>query len=85
MLKPKHSAFFSTTLDLLLRYLKTRTLVIGGFTADRCVRLTASDTYLRDFRVVVPSDGVASLDREANGLAFWQMRTLLGADVRPSR
>ncbi len=85
VLKPKHSAFFSTTLDLLLRYLKTRTLVIGGFTADRCVLFTASDAYLRDFRVVVPSDGVASLDRQANRLALSQMRTLLGAEVRPSR
>ena len=85
VLKPKHSAFFSTTLDLLLRYLRTRTLVIGGFTADRCVLFTASDAYLRDFRIVVPSDGVASLDRGANQLALSQMRTLLDADVRPSR
>jgi nicotinamidase-related amidase len=85
VLKPKHSAFFSTTLDLLLRYLKTRTLVIGGFTADRCVLFTASDAYLRDFRVVVPSDAVASLDRKANRLALEQMRSLLDADVRPSR
>lgn len=85
VLKPKHSAFFSTTLELLLRYLKTRTLVIGGFTGDRCVLFTASDAYLRDFRVVVPSDGVASLDRAANRLALSQMRTLLGADVRPAR
>jgi nicotinamidase-related amidase len=85
VLKPKHSAFFSTTLDLLLRYLKTRTLVIGGFTADRCVLFTASDAYLRDFRVVVPSDGVASLDRQATRHALSQMRGLLGADVRPSR
>jgi nicotinamidase-related amidase len=85
VLKPKHSAFFSTTLDLLLRYLKTRTLVIGGFTADRCVLFTASDAYLRDFRVVVPSDGVASLDARVNRLALSQMQTLLDADVRPSR
>ena len=85
VLKPKHSAFFSTTLDLLLRYLKTRTLVIGGFTADRCVLFTASDAYLRDFRVVVPSDGVASIDARANRVALAQMRALLDADVRPSR
>jgi nicotinamidase-related amidase len=85
VLKPKHSAFFSTTLDLLLRYLKTRTLIIGGFTAERCVLFTASDAYLRDFRVVVPSDGVASVDAAATRLALSQMRTLLDADVRPSR
>jgi nicotinamidase-related amidase len=85
VLKPKHSAFFSTTLDLLLRYLGTRTIVLGGLTGDRCVLFSASDAYLRDFRLVVPSDGVASIDSGANRRALEQMRALLGADVRPSR
>jgi nicotinamidase-related amidase len=85
VLKPKHSAFFSTTLDLLLRYLGTRTLVLGGLTGDRCVLFTASDAYLRDFRLVVPSDGTVSIDGGANRRALAQMRSLLGADVRPSR
>jgi len=85
VLKPKHSAFYSTTLDLLLRYLKTQTLVIGGLTGDRCVLFTASDAYMRDFRLVVPADGVASIDRGANRRALEQMRTLLGVDVRPTR
>ncbi len=60
VLKPKHSAFFSTTLDTLLRYLGTKTLVLGGFAADMCVLFTANDAYMRDFNVVVPADGVAS-------------------------
>jgi nicotinamidase-related amidase len=85
VLKPKHSAFYSTTLDLLLRYLKTHTLVLGGLTADRCVLFSASDAYMRDFRLVVPSDGVASIDRGANRRALEQMRTLLDADVRPAQ
>src|SRR4051812_39134047 len=41
VLKPKHSAFFSTTLDTLLRYLDTRVLVIGGFATEICVLFTA--------------------------------------------
>src|SRR5438105_3575193 len=31
VLKPKHSAFFSTTLDTLLRYLGADTLILAGF------------------------------------------------------
>ena len=85
VLKTKHSAFYCTTLDLLLRYLGTRTLVLGGLTGDRCVLFTASDAYMRDFRLLVPSDGVASIDRGANRRALAQMRELFGADVRPSR
>ncbi|MDB5312392.1 MAG: vibB [Gemmataceae bacterium] len=60
VLKAKHSAFFSTTLATLLRFLGTRTLVLGGFAADICVLFTANDAYLRDLRLVVPADGVAS-------------------------
>ena len=41
VLKPKHSGFFSTTLDTLLEYLKSRTLIITGLTADNCVLLPA--------------------------------------------
>jgi nicotinamidase-related amidase len=85
VLKPKHSAFFSTTLDLLLRYLKTRTLVLGGLTGDRCILFTASDAYMRDLRLLVPEDGVASIDPAANAAALTQMRALLDADVRPAR
>jgi len=31
VLKPKHSGFYSTTLDLLLQYLGTETLILTGF------------------------------------------------------
>jgi nicotinamidase-related amidase len=85
VLKPKHSAFFSTTLDLLVRYLKTRTLVLGGLTGDRCVLFTASDAYMRDLKIVVPEDGVASIDPADNRRALHQMQALLDADVRPAR
>lgn len=36
VLKPKHSAFYSTTLELLLAYLKTRTVILTGFAGDAC-------------------------------------------------
>jgi nicotinamidase-related amidase len=79
VLKPKHSAFFSTTLDTLLRYLGTRTLVIGGFAADICVVFTANDAYMRDFRVLVPADGVASNDPADRDAALALMRRVLKA------
>src|SRR6266536_3906654 len=59
VLKPKHSGFFSTTLDTLLAYLKAKTLVLTGLTGNFCVFLTASDAFMRDFNIVVPRDCVA--------------------------
>src|SRR5690606_13634517 len=43
VLKPKHSAFFETTLETLLRYLGVRRLILTGITGDICVKLTAND------------------------------------------
>ena len=62
VLKPKHSGFFSTTLDILLDYLGAKALVVAGLTGDNCVLFTASDAYMRDFRLAVPCDCTASID-----------------------
>jgi len=59
VLKPKHSGFFSTTLDTLLNYLGTKTVVLTGMAANICVLFTANDAYVRDFNLVVPADCVA--------------------------
>ncbi|MCA1643847.1 MAG: cysteine hydrolase, partial [Acidobacteria bacterium] len=84
VLKPKHSGFFSTTLDILLDYLQVQTLVVTGLTGDICVLFTASDAYMRDFNLLVPEDCVASADPEENEHALEHMRRVLKADTRPS-
>ena len=84
VLKPKHSGFYSTTLDTLLVYLKAKTLILTGLTGDMCVLFTANDAYLRDFQLIIPSDCVASIDPEENHHALKQMQRVLKADIRPS-
>jgi len=84
VLKPKHSAFYHTTLELLLKHLGTRTVVCTGLAGNICVLFTASDAYLRDLKVVVPADCVASNTEEENHAALDLMKKLLKADVRPS-
>ncbi len=84
VLKPKHSGFFSTTLDVLLEYLEARTLIITGVAGNICVLFTANDAYMRDFNLYVPADCVASNDPEDNRYALQQIRTVLKADVTPS-
>jgi nicotinamidase-related amidase len=84
VLKPKHSGFFSTTLDTLLEYLQARTLILTGLAGNICVLFTANDAYMRDFHLVVPSDCVASNSAEENEHALELMKTVLKADTRPS-
>jgi nicotinamidase-related amidase len=84
VLKPKHSGFYATALDTLLRYLGSETLILAGLTADSCVLFTAADAFLRDFRIVVPRDCVASIDPQEKTRALQRMAKLLDADVRAS-
>lgn len=84
VLKPKHSGFFSTTLDTLLKYLGAKTVVLAGMAANICVLFTANDAYMRDLHLVVPSDCVASNTDEENRYALDQMHKVLKADIRPS-
>jgi nicotinamidase-related amidase len=84
VLKPKHSGFFSTALSVLLRHLGARTLILTGMAGNICVLFTASDAYMRDYRLIVPSDCVASETAADNQLALATMRTLLKADIAPS-
>lgn len=87
VLKPKHSAFFSTALDTLLSYLGARTLVLTGLTTDSCILATAIDADMRDFHVVVPDDCVAALSTARHERALAHLREVLevqvarGADV----
>lgn len=84
VLKPKHSAFYSTSLDLLLRYLKANTLILTGIAGNICVLFTASDAYMRDFNLLVPQDCIASETEADNQHALAYMAKVLKADTRPS-
>ena len=48
VLKPKHSGFFSSTLETLLRYLGAKRLIITDIAGNYCVLFTANDAYMRD-------------------------------------
>jgi len=85
VLKPKHSGFFSTCLEVLLSHLHVRKLVLTGISGNNCVLFTASDAYLRDFELYVPADCVCSNTHRENEEALAHMQKVLKADVRPSK
>ena len=84
VMKPKHSGFYSTTLDTLLEYLGVETIIMTGVASNICVLFTANDAYMRDYKLVIPRDCVAANSREENEHALRQMADVLKADVRPS-
>jgi nicotinamidase-related amidase len=84
VVKPKHSAFYCTTLDLLLQYLQAKRVVLTGFTGDMCVLFTAADAYLRDLKINVPEDCTASQSPLENRKALQYITRVFKADRRPS-
>jgi nicotinamidase-related amidase len=84
VLKPMHSGFFSTTLEVLLERLEAERLILVGFAADICVLYTANDAYMRGFKVAVPSDCVASETKRQCRFALEHMSKRLKADTKKS-
>ena len=84
VLKPKHSGFYSTTLELLLEALGAHTLILTGIAGNICVLFTANDAYMRGYTLIIPADCVASNTVRENRSALHLMQTVLKADIRPS-
>lgn len=58
--KHRYSAFVNTPLDLILRSIRARTLIVTGVSTHVCVDCTARDGFQRDYFVVVPADCTAT-------------------------
>jgi len=84
VLKPKHSGFYSTCLELVLKHLGASSLILAGLTTDICVLFTGNDAYMRDYRIYVPEDCSACVDMRDHQYALGFMRRVLKADIRAS-
>lgn len=85
VLKPRHSAFHASPLEVLLHQLGVRHVVVTGIAGDGCVMTTAADAHMREFAVSVPSDCCASISRARNQRALQVLREAMGIDTRASR
>jgi nicotinamidase-related amidase len=84
ILKPRHSAFYGTPLEVLLTHLGTRRLILTGVSGHQCVLFTANDAHVRNFEVIVPSDCVAGPTTQDTSFALHYFHSVLGARVTPS-
>ncbi|HKP45169.1 MAG TPA: isochorismatase family cysteine hydrolase [Pyrinomonadaceae bacterium] len=84
VLKPKHSGFYCTSLELLLEHSGASNLILAGIAGNNCVLFTANDAYMRDFKLFVPRDCSVSIEPADNDYALKQMAEVLKADTRPA-
>jgi nicotinamidase-related amidase len=78
VLKPQHSGFYGTPLELLLDHLSIHTLILTGFATDLCVLFTANDAHMRGFHLVVPKDCVAANSLKLTNATLNHVRVALG-------
>ena len=64
IIKPRWSAFFQTELDLILRRLDVRTVLLAGTTTPNCVRTTCYDAIALEYNPVVLTDCCSSRTEE---------------------
>lgn len=85
IIKPKHSCFFGTQLDILLHQLDVKRLILTGIAGDICVLYTANDAYMREYEMSIPKDCMASETEEDNESAIRIIKKTIDADMTSSK
>ena len=83
LIKPMHSAFFQTPLQSLLTELKCIHLLIAGIAGDICILFTAKDAYMYQFKMHIPSNCMASENKDGNDYALYLMSSVMKANINP--
>jgi nicotinamidase-related amidase len=73
LVKARHSAFYATQLEHLLRERGVERLVLTGQVTEQCILYSALDAYIRRFDVVVPRDAVAHIHEDLANSALRMM------------
>jgi len=81
LVKARHSVFYETQLEYLLRHHGADRLVLVGQVTEQCILYSALDAYVRHFDVIVPREAVAHIHRDLADAALRMMATNMRAHV----
>ncbi len=84
VLKPMHSGFYMTPLEVLLQHLQVETLILTGLTSVSCITVTAHDANMRGFDIYVPPDCSSARNPEEHRQALAQLEAMAGANLTRS-
>ena len=84
VLKPKHSIFLGTPLDLILQSIGAHTAIMAGLTTNACILISAAEIYMRGFRLIVPQDCVEALSPRLQKEALKMLSENFGAETTTS-
>jgi nicotinamidase-related amidase len=81
VVKGRHSIFYQTAVDHLLRVKEVERLILTGQVTEQCILYSALDAYIRGYELVVPSDAVACIDPQLADAALKMMASNMHAEV----
>jgi nicotinamidase-related amidase len=81
VVKARHSIFYETQLEYLLRSQEVEQLVLTGQVTEQCVLYSALDGYVRHFDVVVARDAVAHIYEDLAEAALRMMERNMRAEI----
>jgi nicotinamidase-related amidase len=84
VLKPLHSAFYMTPLEVLLRHLQVDRLILTGLTSNSCITATAHDANMRGFDIYIPPDCSCARNSNEHAQALAQLEAMAGANLTRS-
>ena len=84
VVKARHSIFYETPLEYLLRQGEIERVILIGQVTEQCILYSALDAYIRHFDVQVPPDAVAHIHEDLAEAALKMMEVNMSADLTPA-
>jgi nicotinamidase-related amidase len=85
LVKARHSIFYATQLEYMLRQQDVDHVVLVGQVTEQCILYSALDAYIRHFRVTVPRDAVAHIHPDLAAAALKMMEINMRAEIAEAR
>ena len=79
--KRRYSGFFQTDLDILLKELGVKTVIMTGLHTHMCVRHTSADAFSLGYDVVVAREATDAFTEEDYNIGLAYLKTCYGADA----
>jgi nicotinamidase-related amidase len=85
VIKARHTIFYGTPLEHLLKTQEIGRLVLTGQVTEQCILYSALDAYVRELEVVVPEDAVAHIHEDLAQASLKMMRVNMSAETPPAQ
>jgi nicotinamidase-related amidase len=84
VIKARHSIFYGTQVEYMLRQEQVERIVLTGQVTEQCILYSALDAYVRHFEVAVAPDAVAHIHADLADAALRMMEINMSAQLVPA-